>query len=289
MLLYVVTNQIGVIVVLNIAKRVGDQNHPGPAIFNNAFLIFMMAHGIVAVSIMTALMPRMSAAAADGDTATLAAHLSRGTRLVAVILVPAAAAYLVLGRPLAVTLFQWGAYEPHRAWDTGAVIAVAGLGLVPYAISQLQNSTFYALRDTRTPALVTLPVVGLRIAVDVVFYLVLPGAIVTASLMGGTALSFVAGVVLGYWLLRRRLGRLGLGQVSDTLLRLGGAAVIAAVPAGAVVWWLNRTYGHDKVASVVQLTVGGTILVIVYVGAALALRVREVRDVAGMLRARFAR
>ena len=85
---------------------------PGIAIYNNAYLIFMMAHGIVAVSIMTALMPRLSAAAAEGRFPDLAASSRMGTRLSAVILIPATAAYIVLGQPLAVTLFQWGAATP---------------------------------------------------------------------------------------------------------------------------------------------------------------------------------
>jgi putative peptidoglycan lipid II flippase len=90
MLLYVAVSQLGVMVVLKIARMAGDQNAAGPAIFNYAFLLFMMAHGIVAVSIGTALMPRLSAAAADRLDADLAEQLSLGTRLSAVILVPAA-------------------------------------------------------------------------------------------------------------------------------------------------------------------------------------------------------
>jgi hypothetical protein len=76
----------------------------GPAIYLNAFLIFMMAHGIIAVSVITALMPRMSAAAAEHRHGELADLLSLGTRLTGVVLVPAMVAYVVLGRPLAVTL-----------------------------------------------------------------------------------------------------------------------------------------------------------------------------------------
>ena len=70
----------------------------------------------------------------------------------------------MLGRPLAVTLFQWGNYTHDEALATGWVIAVAGLGLVPFAISQLQLFAFYAMPDTKTPALVNMPVVALRIA-----------------------------------------------------------------------------------------------------------------------------
>src|SRR4029079_17372862 len=110
MLAYVIVSQVALVIVLKLAKGAGDQGGPGPAIFNNAFLLFMMAHGVVAVSIITALMPRMSAAAAEGRRADLVDHISLGTRLTAVVLIPATAAYVVLGRPLAVTLFEWRSY-----------------------------------------------------------------------------------------------------------------------------------------------------------------------------------
>jgi putative peptidoglycan lipid II flippase len=290
MLGYVLVSQVGVVVVLKLAKLAANNgNAAGPAIYLNAFLIFAMAHGIVAVSIMTALMPRMSAAAAEHRYADVVDQLSLGTRLSSVILVPATAAYLVLGRPLGVTLFQWGNYTHPQAVDTGWVIAIAGLGLVPFAISQLQLGVFYALPDTKTPALLNVPIVGLRIAVQVIAYLVLSASWVAAGLMFGNAVSFVFAVGLGYWLLRKRIGPLGLRQVGRTLLRLALAATIAAVPAALVVYGLNAVIGDGKVGSFIQLVVGGVILLAAYVAVAMALRVREVTELAGMLRARLGR
>ncbi len=112
MLGYVVVSQVAVVVVFKLAQMAADNGEgaPGPAIYTNAFLIFMMAHGIIAVSIITALMPRMAAAAAEHRHEDLVHQMSLGTRLAAVVLVPATVAYVVLGRPLAVTLFEWGQY-----------------------------------------------------------------------------------------------------------------------------------------------------------------------------------
>jgi len=289
MLGYVLVSQVGLVVVLKLAKLAGDKAGPGPAIYLNAFLIFMMAHGIVAVSIITALMPRMSASAVERKYPDVAEQLSLGTRLSAVILVPATAAYLVLGRPLAVTLFQWGAYSHAQAVATGWVIAIAGLGLVPFAISQLQIFTFYALPDTKTPALVNVPVVILRSAVDILLYLVLPAGLVAAGLMGGNAISYAFSLAIGYWLLRRRLGRLGLRRILDTLARLSVAALVAAVPAGLIVLVLHQLAGDGKLASLLQLVVGGAALLAAFLAGALMLQVREVRELGGMLRRRLGR
>ncbi|GAA1769677.1 murein biosynthesis integral membrane protein MurJ [Luedemannella helvata] len=290
MLAYVVISQIGLFVVLRLANlAASNAGAPGPMVFNNAYLIFMMAHGIVAVSIITALMPRMAAAAAEGRHEDLKAHLSLGIRLSAVVLIPITVLYLVLGRPLAVVLFQYGAYSPSDAIATGWVIAVAAIGLVPFSIAQLQIFAFYAMPDTRTPTLLNIPVVAVRIAVDVLLYLVLPATWVAAGLMFGNAVSFALSVVIGYWLLRKRVGRLGLTRDIASLARQTAAAVIAAVPTALLAWLLIETMGSNWIASLVQLIVCGGLLLVVYVAAAFLLRVAEVREVATSLRARIGR
>jgi putative peptidoglycan lipid II flippase len=157
---------------------------------------------------------------------------------------------------------------------------------VPFAISQLQIFAFYAMPDTRTPALVNIPVVMLRVAVDVLLYLLLPATLVAAGLMAGNAVSFVLAAALGYWLMRARIGRLGLGRVVATIGRLGLAAGIAAVPTLLAFLALRAGWGEGKVASAVQLVVCGAVLVGGYLAAALALRVREVRELTSMARRR---
>jgi putative peptidoglycan lipid II flippase len=287
---YVLVSQVGVVAAIKIAKIAADRaGAPGPAIYLYAYLVFMLAHGVVAVSILTALMPRMSAAAAQGRYADVVDQLSLGTRLSSVILVPATAAYLVLGRPLGVVLFRYGQYTLPEALETGAVIAVAGLGLVPFAISQLQLGVFYAMPDTKTPAIINVPVVGLRIATQAAALVVLPLSAVAAGLMGGNAISYAFGTVLGYWLLRKRLGPLGLRSVGATLARLTVATTAGAVPAALAVWGLASALGQGRLASFAQVVVGGLILIGGYVGAAIVLRITEVTELGGMLRRRLGR
>jgi len=289
MLLFVAVSQLGVIVVLKIAKEVGGEGSAGPTIYQNAFLVFMMAHGIVAVSVLTALLPRLSAAAADNRPQDLIKQLNNGLRLVCVVLVPITAAYLVLGRPIAVTLFNWGNFDHAAALRTAPVIALAGLGLVPYAIMQLQQFAFYALRDTRTPAVLNIPVVALRVGLDLLFWGVLSATTVAAAMMGASSLSFVFGALISISLLRRRLGYLGLRRVASALAKLVGAAALAAVPTYLLVYGLTRLMGDDKLDSVVQLVLGGAVLVGLYYALALLFRVAEVRDLTRMVRARLGR
>src|SRR5262249_19846702 len=81
MLCYVAVSQLGLMVVIKLAQMSADRGGLGPIVFNNGFLVFMMAHGIIAVSVITALMPRMSEAAASGRSPDLIRLLSVGTRL----------------------------------------------------------------------------------------------------------------------------------------------------------------------------------------------------------------
>ena len=95
--------------------------------------------------------------------------------------------------------------------------------------------------------------------------------------------------VIGYGLLRRRIGRLGLTRVFATLGRLGLAGLIAAVPTVIAVILLTIGWGDGKLASLVQLVVGAAVLLGAYVGAALWLRVNEVRELGAMVLGRLGR
>ncbi|WP_405428770.1 murein biosynthesis integral membrane protein MurJ [Micromonospora sp. NBC_00617] len=289
MFCYVAVSQVGLIVLFNLLNRAGKENAAGPLIYNNVFLLLMMAHGIIAVSIITALMPRMSAAAADGRYADVAADLSRGTRTVSAVLAPIAVCYAVLATPLAVTLFRYGAFTDENAADTSLVLLLAALALVPFAISQLFTFAFYALPDTRTPALINIPVVALRIGVQVVLYVAFAAHFAAAGMMIGNAVSYLAAAFASAWLLRPRVGRIGMGAILRTLGRvvvaalgsaLVGLLVVSLLPGGDTPSWLQ---------AVVQLVIGSAVIGATYLGLAMVLRIGEITEVVGMVRRRLGR
>ncbi|WP_433345816.1 murein biosynthesis integral membrane protein MurJ [Micromonospora sp. CA-111912] len=289
MFCYVAVSQIGLIVVFNLLSRASGEKAAGPLIYNNVFLLLMMAHGIIAVSIITALMPRMSAAAADGRYADLAADLSRGTRTVTAVLAPIGVCYAVLAAPIAFALFQHGAFTEQNARDTVPVLVVAGIALVPFAISQLFTFAFYALPDTRTPALINIPVVGLRVAVQIGLFSLFAASFAAAGMMLGNAVSYVAAAVISAWLLRGRVGRIGMGQISGTFVRVAVAAAGATVVGLLVVKLLPGDDAPTLVQSAVQIVVGGAVIGGTYLGLAMVLRIREITEVIGMVRSRLGR
>jgi len=133
----------------------------------------------------------------------------------------------------------------------GIALAVSAFGLLPFAIMMLQLRVFYALTDSRTPTLVQLFVVGIKIPMLLACGALLPPEQVVFGLAAANSASFVFGAVLGNVLLRRRLGRLHTGEALGTVWRTlvasaaGGLAALLAVellpamagwPAGARAW-----------------------------------------------------
>lgn len=230
---YVLIGQAGYIVT----TRVAAEAAPGSvAIYSNAWLLLQVPYGVLGVSLLTALMPRMSRAAAEGRTADVVADLALGTRLSAVVLLPVSALLTLFGTQLGVALFSFGAGSAGEgSTRLGATLAASAFGLLPFAVMMLQARVFYALTDSRTPTLLQLVIVVVKIPLLLAAPLVLPPEWVVLGLAAANGLSFVVGWVLGQILLQRRLGPLGTGVVLGVLVRVAVASVFgAAVAFGAV-------------------------------------------------------
>jgi putative peptidoglycan lipid II flippase len=290
MLCYVAANQLAVFVVVNLLNRASQNGRNASVLaFNNVYLLTMMAHGIIGVSVMTALLPKMSAAAADGRFAEVSADLSRGIRLTATALAPIAVVYGVLGTPLSVTLFQGGAFGSEAAFAQGGVLVVAAFAVLPLSISYLCTYTFYSLQGNRTAALINLPVVVLRMGAYLLFAAVLSDRLVAAGMTAANAISYLASAAISLAVLRRRIGRLNLGAVAAALFKVLVAAAVAAALGIFVVHVLPGGLRPDRIQAIVQVVVGGAVVLVAYLGAATVLRVHEVSQVVGMVRRKLGR
>jgi putative peptidoglycan lipid II flippase len=232
----------------------------------------------------------MSAAAAEGRFAEVSADLSRGIRLVSAALAPIAVVYGVLAAPIAVTLFQGGAYDNGDALATGQVLVVAAFAVLPLSISYLCTYTFYSLQGNKTAALINLPVVAIRIAAYIVLAAVLDATFSAAGMTAGNAISYVASALISLAVLRRKIGRLNLGSVGVSLIKVLVAAAIAAALGLLVVHFLPGAGSPSgRGEALIQIFVGGAVILLAYLGAALALRVSEVTQVIGMVRRKLGR
>ena len=288
--LYVLASQAAYLVVVRLATSAGELSEGrGYSSYTYAFLLWQLPHAVVAVSVITALLPRMSRAAADGRTADLRASLERGLRLTASVLVPAAVAFGLLGQQIAVLVFARVNISVGEARFIGVLLAVFAVGLVPFSAYQLQLRAFYAMHDTRTPTLVNLGVNATMVVVDLALYALLPDELKVVGLAAGHAASFAVGLLLCSVVLSRRVGGLGHARVVRTGVRCLLAALVAALPAGLLAALVGRELGRGPTGAAVALALGGGALVAGYVALARRLRVTEVDDVAGPVLRRLRR
>ena len=124
-------------------------------------------------------------------------------------------------------LFSFGAGSAGEgSTRLGATLAASAFGLLPFAVTMLQARVFYALTDSRTPTLLQLVIVVVKIPLLLAAPFVLPPQWVVLGLAAANGLSFVVGWVLGQMLLHRRLGPLGTGAVLGVLVRMAVASVL---------------------------------------------------------------
>jgi putative peptidoglycan lipid II flippase len=283
-LLYVVANQLAYLVVVRLSsdEALVDDGRGYPS-YVYAFLLWQLPHAVVAVSVITALLPRMSRAAADERTDDLRASLNRGLRLTVAVLVPAAVGFVVLGRELATVVFARGEVSVDDARFIGVLLAVFAVGLVPFSTYQLQLRAFYAMQDTRTPTLINLGVNGTLVVVDVGLYLLLPDELKVVGLAAGHATSFAAGLVLCSVVLSRRLGGLDGALVVRTAVRCLVASAVPALLALGLASGVTEGIGRGPLGAGIALVLGGALLGAGYLLLASRLRVPEVGEVADPL------
>ena len=278
---YVIANQLSFSVGLVLANGVQG----GPTAMFTAFAFFQLPYGVAAVSIMTALVPRMSAQAVEGDTDAFRGSVSTGLRLMGLMLLPATAAYLVLSRPLITTLLQHGVMSSGSSRLVAHVLDMFALGLVPFSFYLFLLRAFYAKQDARTPTMINIVVN----TVYAVFSFILFPAFRVPGLALAHSLCYLSGSTLAGYLLARRIGGLDKGR---TAAALGRAALASVAAAGGMIVGVAAAGaalhpGGER--ALAQLLLGAALGGLVFIGTAKLLRIEELDAVRNLLPGRRAR
>ena len=268
----------------------------GPMAYSIAFTLFMLPHAFITVSIITALFPRFSAAAASGDTESLRRDFRTGLTLPLVANVPIMVAVIVLANPI-VALLNPG-IDARSIEVSASVLIIMILGLVPFGLDLLCYRAFFALEDGRPTVVMQVLLTGISALAGAVTFFINPVWAIGIMAMGQTVGNVVSSAV-GLLLLRRRTGPLGLSAGLVTASRVGVAAAVAGVVAWGVTLVLDPITGAtvDRTtsalkrmfASALEIGLVGLVFTVIYLGIAHAMHVREVRQVGDMVRRRLGR
>lgn len=254
------------------------------AAIGNAQVVYMLPVSLFGMAVSAAELPAMSSVSgARGELErALAERLRRGLRRISFFIVPSVVAFLVLGDAIVAALYQSGRFTPQDTRFVWMILAGYSLGLLAATLGRLYSSAFYALHDTRTPLRYALVRVVLATSLGYLLALHAPTALDLDRSWGAPGLTAAAGLAawVEFVLLRRAL-RTRVGGVAPDgghLLRLWGAAFVAAAAGYAVRRWIGLAHPVPAALAIVAVYAAG------YAAATLALGVPEAREVLGRLR-----
>ena len=292
MVLYVVISQLGLVVGNQIASAAAAS---GPAIYNYTWLVLMLPYGMIGVTVLTVVMPRLSRNAAANNTRGVLADLSLATRLTLTTLIPIVAFMTVGGSAMGSALFAYGHFGGVDAGYLGAAIALSAFTLIPYGLVLLQLRVFYAREQPWTPIVIILVITAVKITGSLLAPHVTHDPKLVAGYLGfANGLGFLAGAIIGYFLLRQALLPAGGHLVGDaevhTVLVTIAASLLAALVAHVADRMLNLgewTAHGGGGGSLLRLLVLGTIMLPIMAVVMVKAQVPEAQAALGAVRRRI--
>ncbi|MGC5027802.1 lipid II flippase MurJ [Tsukamurella sp. DT100] len=224
---YVFISQVGWYAVTPILSHASDG---GPAIYQYAWMVLQLPYGVIGVALLTAVMPRLSRNAAEGNRNAVLDDLSVATRLTMVALIPIVAFMTVFGPSIGRALFNFGEFSQDDANFLGTAISFSAFVLVPYAMVLIHLRVFYAQERAWIPTGIVIAIVAVQIGLSYLVPVFVEDDHRIVEFVGtARGLAYTAGAIMGWYLLRRTLGPLHLTNVARTLVQTTTVSVLVTV------------------------------------------------------------
>ena len=264
---WVIANQVALFVILALA----DGAAPGTVTaYNYAYTFFLLPYGVVAVSVMSAVTPSLSARWALRDVAAFRHRMAFGLRGILAVIIPSAVGMLILARPLIDLVLAHGPYSIADAQSTSAALAMFALGLPGFCAFLYMIRVFQSMQDTRTAFKLYL----VENTINVVLGVVLVGPLGVRGLALSLSIAYSVAAVLAMAVVRQRVGGLGGTDLTIPLKRVLGASAVMAVTTVLAVNVSGADTGWLLLGRVVLALVVGTVT---YVATAGLLGARQAR------------
>lgn len=195
---YVIANQVALFIVSLIALH----REGWMTAYQTAFTFFILPHGLLAMTITTTFMPKIANDAASGDMDSFRSRMVEGIRWLVFLILPAAAGYMLVARPLLAVLLNHGHFTLEAALLTGDTLKMFAVGLLPFSLYLFLLRGFYALSDTRTPFYLNVfeNVINIALALPLAMMFGVMGLALAYSL------SYIAAAILTFYVLNKRVG-----------------------------------------------------------------------------------
>jgi len=251
-----------------------------PAAIDKAFRLYMLPQGVFSVAVATVIFPTLARYAARREYDSLRSTMANGMRMIILVLVPAAAALLVLSEPITELVYQRGEFDANQTDLVSEALFWFAFSLPFNGLFLLMTRTFFSLQRPWIPTAIA--VINLVVTALGSLLLYKPfgiGGIVAATAIATSASVFAQGLIL-----RRELHGLEIGSLIDGAIRVtAGAAVLAGV--AYLVWsGLDGAVGTGTIGQIIAVGGGLTAGALAYLAVVLALRVPEARQLLRVIR-----
>ena len=253
-----------------------------PAAIDKAFRIYMLPQGMFSVAVATVVFPTLSRFAARRAYDDLRATMANGMRQIVLLLLPAAAAILVLSEPMIRLVYERGEFGPSQTQLVATALFWFAFSLPFNGLFLLLTRTFFSLQRPWVPTAISAG----NLLITALGALALYGPFGVGGIVAATAIATAASVVAQCIVLRDALGGIELGRLLSSSVRIGiGSALLAGVSYG--VWsLLDEALGRSIGAQIVEMAAALGAGLAVYVGALAALRVPELEQITRLVRRR---
>ncbi|CAM2813913.1 murein biosynthesis integral membrane protein MurJ [Corynebacterium propinquum] len=236
-IVYVAISQLGYVITTRIGALADAQ---APIIYQQAWLLIQVPYGVIGVTLLTAIMPRLSRNAADGDDKGVVRDLTVATKLTFIALIPIVVFFTAFGTPIAQGLFQYGLFGEESAVLLGWTLSFSAFTLIPYALVLLHLRVFYAREEAWTPTFIIAGITATKIALSLLAPVIAARPETVVILLGAAnGFGFITGAIIGVFLLRRKLGSLRAREVLGASGWSLGAGVAGLAGAYAVLFLLR--------------------------------------------------
>jgi putative peptidoglycan lipid II flippase len=251
-----------------------------PAGIDKAFRIYMLPQGIFSVAIATVLFPTLARFAARGALDDLRSTMANGMRQIVLLLTPAAAAILVLSEPMVRLVYERGEFDAGQTDLVAEALFWFAFSLPFNGLFLLLTRTFFSLQRPWIPT----SIAGLNLACTALFCALFYDPFGVGGIVAATAIATAASVIAQAQILRRSLGRLELGRLVWTTVRVTVASAALAGASYGVWSLLDDALGRGLGGQIVSLGLALAAGAIVYGVAIILLRVPEAAQLRRLIR-----
>lgn len=291
-LLFVLINQVGYLIIVKVAtsaavqaKLAGITTGVGFTPYSYAYFIFILPHSIITVSVITALLPKISLLAHQNNDEAVKKNLVDSLRNIAVATAPSTVLFIAFGPAIASLLYAGTSVDDSR--QIGLVLAGFAFGLIPFSTMPLLLRGFYAYEDTKSPVAINIVATGSMMALAIIAENVIPFRHVTIALAVILGISNIVGTLLAMRALEKRLGRFPKMQLLKTHVKLLALAILAIIPSFALFALIKALLGASWLTNAFALAASAVVFAPLYIYGGKLTKVEEVTSLYRQIAARF--